>query len=354
MAKPAFLLRCDPFLIIPAGLILIFGLLGLYSISVEFAQAQLLFTLLGVLGFIVLSALDYRYLKSISFITFLISLLLLVGVLLLGKEAGGAYRWFVFGSLFFAPSELAKLALVIFLASFLSKSPSSPRVRDLLLSMIPVVVSSILVFLQPSLGTALVFGATWVGLIWVAGVPYRHLFAGLLLVIILLPIGWQNLEDYQRERIASFLNPVLDPLGAGYNVIQSIIAVGSGRLFGKGFGMGTQSHLQFLPVRHTDFIFASLAEEWGLVGATLLLLLFGLLLWRILKIASLHRDKFGLFLGVGIFSFLFAQVVINVGMNIGLAPITGLPLPLVSYGGSSLLFTMMALGIVHSLSIRRG
>jgi rod shape determining protein RodA len=353
MAKPAFLSRCDPFLIISAGLILIFGLLGLYSISVEFAQAQLLFALLGVLGFIILSVLDYRYLRAASLVIFLVSLVLLVGVLLLGKEVGGTLRWFTFGSLFFTPSEFAKLALIVFSSSFLAKLSPPLRFRDLVLSAVPVVILSTLVFLQPSLGTALILGAIWVGLIWVAGIPYRHLFAGLLLAVILLPIGWQSLEDYQRERITSFLNPVLDPLGAGYNVIQSIIAVGSGRIFGKGFGMGTQSHLQFLPVRHTDFIFASLTEEWGLIGAALLLLLFGLLLWRILKIASFHQDKFGFLLGVGIFSFLFVQTVINVGMNIGLAPVTGVPLPLVSYGGSSLLCTLMALGVVNSLAIHR-
>lgn len=161
------------------------------------------------------------------------------------------------------------------------------------------------------------------------------------------------METYQRVRITAFLNPLTDPLGSGYNVIQSVIAVGSGRLLGKGLGMGTQSRLQFLPARHTDFIFASLTEEWGLLGAGILLLLFGILLWRVLRIAFSCRDKAGSLLGIGVFMLLLTQVVINVGMNVGAAPITGLTLPLVSYGGSSLLFTFISLGLVHSVTIHR-
>lgn len=353
MKKPLFLAKCDLFLVIPIGLILAFGLLSLYSINPEFARMQLLFILFGGLGFIVFSSLHYRHLNSMAFLALVIAILLLVGVLLLGREVGGASRWFAFGPLFFAPSEFAKPALIIFLASFFSKLSSPLRFRDLFLSVIPVILLSVLAFFQPSLGTVLVFGAIWVGLVWIAGVSYRYLFAGLLVVVISLPVLWRNLQGYQQERIISFLNPVLDPLGAGYNVIQSMIAVGSGQLSGKGFGMGTQSHLQFLPVRHTDFIFASLTEEWGLLGAGLLLFLFSILLWRILRIASSHQDRFGFLLGIGVFTFLFVQVVINVGMNIGIAPITGLPLPLVSYGGSSPLFALISLGVVHSLSIYR-
>ncbi len=352
MKKPLFT-RWDPLLVTSAGLILIFGLFSLYSIDPELARVQLLFALLGGLGFFLFSILDYRHLKTGALPLFILTIALLWGVLIWGKEVGGAYRWFSVGPFFFTPSELAKPSLIILLAAFFSRLASPLKLRDLLLGVLPAAILSMLVFFQPSLGTALVFVAIWVGLVWVAGISYPYLFGGLLLLFISLPILWGSLQDYQQERITSFLNPVLDPLGAGYNVIQSMIAVGSGRFLGKGFGMGTQSHLRFLPVRHTDFIFASLTEEWGLLGASLLLLLYLVLLWRILRIATSQQDKFGFFLGIGVFAFLFTQVVINVGMNVGIAPITGLPLPLVSYGGSSLLFTLICVGVVHSLVIHQ-
>ncbi len=344
--------RCDLLLIIPTGLVLAFGLLGLYSVNPALARAQVLFALFGGLGFVLVSILSYRRLKTAALPVFLISSVLLLGVLFLGKEVGGASRWFAIGPLFFSPSEFAKVALIVVVSSLLSSSPSL-GVRGFLISIVPVAILSVMAVLQPSLGTALVFCVVWAGIIWAAGVPIRYLFTCLVLIGVSLPLVWGGLEGYQRARITAFLNPMSDPLGSGYNVIQSVIAVGSGQLLGKGLGMGTQSRLQFLPVRYTDFIFASLTEEWGLLGAGLLLALFGILLWRILKITSFCRDRFGFLLGSGVFTLFFAQVVINVGMNIGAAPITGLSLPLVSYGGSSLLFTLAALGLVHSLAIHR-
>jgi len=347
------LARFDLPLLVPAALVLTFGLVSLYSIDPAFARTQLLFALFGGLCFVFVSLVNYRWLRPAALPLWAVSFALLLGVLLFGKEVGGARRWFVLGPLFFSPSELGKIALVVLLsASFADASPPL-KIRSLAVSIVPVAVLSALAFLQPSLGTAVIFCFIWAGLVWAAGISFRHLLACLLLVGISLPVAWGNLEDYQRARVAAFLNPVLDPLGAGYNVIQSLIAVGSGQFLGKGLGMGTQSRLQFLPVRHTDFIFASLTEEWGFLGAGILLALLGALLWRILKIAFLCQDRFGLLLGVGIFTFLFAQTVVNVGMNIGIAPVTGLPLPLVSYGGSSLLSTFVALGLVNSLAIHR-
>jgi len=207
-----------------------------------------------------------------------------------------------------------------------------------------------LIFLQPDLGSSLVVFIFWLGIAFAAGIPKR-LIAGLgLVAAALFPLSWLILKQYQKERIFSFLNPFSDPLGSGYNMIQAMVAVGSGQWLGRGLGRGTQSHLMFLPERHSDFIFASLAEELGFLGGFLLIIVYAFLLWRLLKIASQAKEKYGVLICLGVFSMIFVQVLINIGMNLGLVPVTGITLPLISSGGSSLLATVISLGIVQNIA----
>jgi len=239
--------------------------------------------------------------------------------------------------------------------AFLLKQNVGSRLpfRAFLISLVLTAVPVVLVYFQPDLGTAIILLVIWLGIIVAAGIKPLYLFLMAFLGLGTLVPLWSVLKDYQQKRIISFLNPALDPLGSGYNVLQAQIAVGSGQFWGRGFGRGTQSHLQFLPEHYTDFIFAALSEEWGLIGSVALLLFFAVLLCRVLVVARAARDDFGTLIAVGVFSFLLPQIFINIGMNLGVMPITGIPLPLVSYGGSSLWVTMMALGLVQSVAIRR-
>lgn len=354
---PKILKNADYFLFLAMVLLLVFGLTVILSTNQEAFKRQIIFALTGLLLYVGVSLLDYRLLKSAS-VGFYGTVLGLLGLVLVsGVVTRGAVRWLEFGvGQFrqFQPSEFSKIALILFL-SFLLESHIGSRLsfKVLLTSIALTVVPVILVYFQPDLGTSIILLAIWLGMILAAGLKPVYLFLMAASGLGLLVPLWSFLKDYQRQRIINFLNPAWDPLGGGYNVLQSQIAVGSGRIWGRGFGRGTQSHLQFLPEHYTDFIFASLSEEWGFVGSVLLLLFFAILLTRILAVARDARDDFGTLIAIGVFSFLLPQVFINIGMNLGIMPITGIPLPLVSYGGSSLWVTMVALGLVQSVAIRR-
>ncbi len=354
---PKILKNADYFLFLAMILLLVFGLTVILSTNQEAFKRQIIFALTGLLLYVGVSLLDYRLLKSAS-VGFYGTVLGLLGLVLVsGVVTRGAVRWLEFGvGQFrqFQPSEFSKIALILFL-SFLLESHIGSRLsfKVLLVSIALTVVPVILVYFQPDLGTSIILLAIWLGMILAAGLKPVYLFLMAASGLGLLVPLWSLLKDYQRQRIISFLNPALDPLAGGYNVLQSVIAVGSGRIWGRGFGRGTQSHLQFLPEHYTDFIFASLSEEWGFVGSMLLLLFFAILLTRILVVARDARDDFGTLIAIGVLSFLLPQVFINIGMNLGIMPITGIPLPLVSYGGSSLWVTMVALGLVQSVAIRR-
>ncbi len=354
---PKILKNADYFLFLAMILLLVFGLTVILSTNQEAFKRQIIFALTGLLLYVGVSLLDYRLLKSAS-VGFYGTVLGLLGLVLVsGVVTRGAVRWLEFGvGQFrqFQPSEFSKIALILFL-SFLLESHIGSRLsfKVLLTSIALTVVPVILVYFQPDLGTSIILLAIWLGMILAAGLKPAYLFLMAASGLGLLVPLWSLLKDYQRQRIISFLNPALDPLAGGYNVLQSVIAVGSGRIWGRGFGRGTQSHLQFLPEHYTDFIFASLSEEWGFVGSMLLLLFFAILLTRILVVARDARDDFGTLIAIGVLSFLLPQVFINIGMNLGIMPITGIPLPLVSYGGSSLWVTMVALGLVQSVAIRR-
>lgn len=328
--------------------ILIIALLGLaivWSVAPAFLASQLIFFLLGLLAFFFFSLTDYRLFKNYSWLIYLVVLIFLILPFVFGEVTRGAVRWFQVGPVTVQPSEIAKPLLILFLAGFLSRY----KILSLALVLLPV----FLIFKQPDLGSTLVVFAICLGILFALGARIKWLVAGSLLLVMASPLVWRSLADYQKQRILSFVNSQADPLGSGYNLIQSVIAIGSGMIFGRGLGRGTQSHLYFLPERHTDFIFASLAEELGLLGGLLLLALYFWLFLRILKIAGLAEDNFGFLVVSGVFFFLFSQVFINIGMNLGILPITGIPLPLVSTGGSSLLATMISLGLVESVARQR-
>ncbi len=318
------------------------------SIFSKNVTAQLIFIGAGFILMFIFTLIDYRIFRNFSLLVYFLAITLLVFVLVYGKVTHGATRWIELGFFKFQPSELTKLVLIITLAEYFSRHAERIyQLRHLLISGIYVAIPTFLVLLQPDLGTALVFIAIWFALVFAVGIKKIYILATLGVGALSFPIFWHFLKDYQKLRILTFLNPKLNPLGAGYNVIQSIVAVGSGEFFGRGLGHGPQSQLKFLPAQHTDFIFASLAEELGFFGAALLLVLF-----IILIITRLSRDNFGALVSLGILIILLFQILINIGMNLGIMPITGIPLPLISYGGSSLITTFIAIGLLQSIVIR--
>jgi len=328
------------------------GLATLFSVAPHLLVPQTLFFILGLVIFFWLYQTDYRLFRIFGKFAYLSALALLVALFLFAPRVRGTVRWFDVGGVQIQPSEFAKPFLILFFASFLSSLGEFSLKNFIFLSFL-ILLPIFLVAKQPDLGTAFVLFTFWLGMILVAGFSLKILLGFLLIVLLLLPQFWGFLQEYQKIRILTFFNSSLDPLGAGYNVIQSQIAVGSGRFFGKGLGFGTQSHLKFLPEQHSDFIFATLAEEAGFLGSAMLLGAFFVLLFQILVTAQKAPDTFGCLFCVGVALQLLAQVFVNIGMSIGLVPITGITLPLVSYGGSSLVSTLISLGIVASVAKRR-
>jgi len=278
---------------------------------------------------------------------YLLSVGLLLAVLFVGREINGARAWFVFGPFRFQPSEFAKLTLALMLARVLAQRPLE-RLWDYVLPLAVAMVPIVLTAMEPDLGGAMVMAAMVAGMFFARGMPWRHLVAGAVTLIVLFPtVFWPRLLPHQKERILTALNPTRDPLGSGFQVIQSMIAVGSGGLTGKGYGQGTQSQLGFVPFRHTDFIFSVVAEEMGFVGALGLLFAYGILFWRMIALALVLPYLEDRLLVAGIFSMLAFQVLVNVGVTLGVAPVTGITLPFVSYGGTSLVTVMLAIGLVE-------
>ncbi len=343
-------------------LLLCLGLLTIYSSlyptnTLNFRK-QLSFSLLGLASmFIIGSLVNYRVFKNkvaLTILFYIISVGLLVGVLVFGTKIRGSSSWFSFGVLSFQPVELVKLALILLLARlFTRRFREIGRAHLVVISAVYVGLPSILIMLQPDLGSLLVVVGIWLGMMFLAGVKKRYLFSLLILGLLFLVLSWGLvLKPYQKERVLTFMNPEGDPLGSGYNIIQSTIAVGSGRFLGKGLGYGTQSQLNFLPEQHTDFIFASIAEEWGFVGVLFLMSLFGILFLRLIKISYQCQDNFAkLFIG-GVIIMLLLHLFINIGMNLGIFPITGIPLSFISYGGSNLVITLITLGFIQSMKVR--
>ena len=308
----------------------------------------------GVVLMLLALAFDYRRLERRAAVVYVLALALVLAVPLFGRVAGGSRRWIALGPLSLQPSELAKLAVVIMLARHFARTPRAQvgfgeAFVPLLLTGIPAAV----VLAQPDLGSAAILGVVALTMLVLGGVRLRWLALLASPLVVLAPVLWGHLKTYQQQRILTFLDPARDPLGAGYHVIQSKIAVGSGMLWGKGFLMGTQNHLNFLPEQHTDFIFSVFAEEWGFVGAMTLVVLYVALVSRGLVIASRARDRFGVMLALGVTAIVFWQAVINLGMTTGLLPVVGITLPFFSYGGSSLLCLLVGVGLLMNVSMRR-
>ena len=335
------------------GLMMIYstGLAGAVSESNLWVR-QLAALLVGIAGLFFFATFDYHFLKKSGNWLFLVSVLMLLAVLLFGPEIRGSKRWFDFGLFNFQPAEISKFALVVMLAKYLQlKGALTQKFRYVIGSFLYILIPATLIILQPDLGSASVHVAIWLGVLLISPMPRRHFLYLLVIFLVVSSVAWQFfLVSYQQDRIRSFLDPTADPLGRGYNAIQSIVAIGSGGPWGRGLARGLQSQLKFLPERQTDFIFASTVEELGLVGGGLVLALIIFLLWRMVKIVFSSRDLFGTYLAAGIFFLIFTQVAVNVGMNLGLLPVTGITLPFLSYGGSSLVVIFWLVGIVESVA----
>jgi rod shape determining protein RodA len=337
-------------LLAPVIILITLSLTTLFSIDKALFTSQLVFSLIGVLMFLVFFQTNYRNIKFYAWPIYIISVILLTIVLILGVETRGSVRWLDLFGLRIQFSEILKPFLAISLSFYLS-SRESYSLKTLLLAICFLIPIVLLVFLQPDLGNALIYVFTAVIALIVFGFPFRFFLSGLAILVLLSPVFWRFMHDYQRQRILTFLNPN-DPLGLSYNAIQAVIAVGSGMLFGRGLGLGTQSGLRFLPERHTDFIFATISEELGIVGAVLIVVTFAFLLYKIFTIFRDQDELFEKMFCAIAFSIIFLQFVINIGMNIGILPIVGITLPFVSYGGNSLLSNFILLGILSSMSNR--
>jgi len=316
---------------------------------------QFYWFLIGFSVLLVMITFNYYYLERLAYPAYFFTVALLIIVLLVGKVMSGSQRWLSLGPVVFQPSELAKIAMVLVLAKYFGDrgGVKEYRLRDLWQPFILILIPCGLILKEPDLGTALFLGIVSFSIILIVKVNRKSLLILLGFCVLAAPVVWFGMKDYQQRRIMTFLQPDLEPLGAGYHINQSKIAIGSGQFWGKGYLQGTQTRLHFLPEQHTDFAFSVLAEEWGLAGVTALLLLYlFLILWG-LNIAKESKDRFGAILAVGIVAIVFWQVVINVGMVTGLLPVVGIPLLLFSYGGSSLITTMAAMGLLMNISMRR-
>ncbi len=280
---------------------------------------------------------------------FLLGILTLISVLLFGEVGKGAQRWLDLGFVRFQPSELMKLVLPVTIAWLFAHSKFPPSFRRLLLGAVLVAFTGSLIVVQPDLGTSLLIGLSGLSVLFFAGLPWKVILGSVLAIVFSAPIAWHFMHDYQKQRVLTFLNPESDPLGSGYHIIQSKIAIGSGGLDGKGYMGSTQAHLEFLPESTTDFIFSVLAEEFGLIGVIALLVLYTLVIARGLYIASQAQDNFTRLIAASFMMTLFVYIFVNIGMVSGLLPVVGLPLPLISYGGSSLITLMISFGILMSI-----
>lgn len=339
--------RIDLKLFLPLMFLTLIGSVILSSVAPSVYPQQFIFLLLAFLMFLIFTKIEMGILRQLAPFLYIFSLLLLLVTIVFGVLTRGSVRWIDLGFITLQPSELVKPFLLLAFASIVAGSNKTVKFMLAFLALIPAIL---LILVQPDLGSSLVVLAGFLGVIFLGGVPVRYLLGVGILGAIFSPLLWHFLAGYQKERIFSFLNPGSDPLSTGYNAIQSVIAIGSGGFFGKGLGQGTQSHLAFLPEWHTDFIFASLSEELGFLGASLVIIAFGILLWRIVVAMKNSHDVFSKALLGGIFATFLAQSGINIGMNLGLLPITGIPLPFVSSGGSSLLAMSVILGMASSIS----
>lgn len=354
-----FFRRMNPGVVLPMACLILLGLCFVQSTtgtgpSSHYLIKQLSWTAIGLLLFLFFARVRYRNFLTWAWVFYAATVLLLIAVLFFGKSRGISQSWLSLGPFTLQPSEFAKLSIVLILARYLGASAGEEGKWGILskglgLALLPVA----LVLAQPDLGTTLVFVPILLAMLWVGGAKGKHLIILILAGMVLLPVAFSHLKEYQRNRLLVFLNPDMDPLGAGYNIIQSKVAIGSGGLLGKGYGMGTQNRLKFLPERHTDFIFSIVGEEIGWWGGMLILILFFIMFTYAMGVARKATDPQAKLLVVGLTVMIFSHVLINVGVSLGVMPVTGLPLPFISYGGSSLITCMAAIALISNVGSRR-
>ncbi len=331
------------------------GLITMHSFTGDssFAIHQVVWIIASIAAFFGLSMIDVRFLRStwISVVLFVVTVSLLALLAILGEATRGSVNWFSFGFFSFQPSDFAKLALIIILAKYFSRRHIEiANVKHILVSGFYAFVFFILVLANPDLGSAMMIFLIWLGMVMVSGISKRHLFGMFGIALIALALLWNfGFKEYQKDRIRNFIYPLSDIHGAGYNAYQSTVAIGSGGLLGKGVGYGTQSRLKFLPEYQTDFIFAAFAEEWGFIGILILLSLYGIIVWRIIINSTRGASNFEILFGVGVAVFFVVHIAINIGMNLNLLPVTGTPLPFMSYGGTHILTEFTLLGILMAM-----
>lgn len=358
----SFFKKTDPVLLIVVMAIILFAFLSLYSTSHQpgmntirphFSQ-QFIWLALSVCVSVLFIKFGYERWLDYSYLILALNVLMLLAVLFLGDPRYGAKRWLSMGLFSLQPSELCKISFLLALTKFIADNKDTIKnIRTIAASLILCLIPALLIMKQPDLGTALVFLPVFFTVAFVGGAKIKHLIFIFIIGLSSTPFLWNMMKVYQKKRLLVFLDPNIDPLGAGYTIIQSRIAIGSGGLFGRGWLSGTQNQLNFLPERHTDFIFSVIGEEWGFIGCFILLGLFLVLIKRLLAIADLTSDYAGKLLISGIVTIIWLQVFVNIGMTIGLMPVVGLPLPLVSYGGSNFLTIMILISLAMSVRGKR-
>lgn len=338
------------------------GIINVYSAGFSTGERQtplylkqIQWVLLGLFLMMLVFLIDYRIINEGAYVIYGLSVALLVVVFLYGYTTHGSQRWISLGSFSFQPSELVKLTIILALARYFDdhKSNEPYTLKEIFVPFLMVIAPFLLILKQPDLGTALIVIIVFASIVFFIGVNWRSVAIASAGCLMLMPLGWCFLKDYQKDRLITFLNPENDPLGTGYHIIQSIIAIGSGGIFGKGFLKGSQTQLKFLPEQQTDFVFSVFAEEWGFIGALFLVVLFMSLIFWGLKIALHSRDLLGTLIAFGITALFSWEVFINIGMVLGILPVVGIPLPFLSYGGSAMIVLMTATGLLMNVSVRR-
>ncbi|MBU1084639.1 MAG: rod shape-determining protein RodA [Candidatus Omnitrophota bacterium] len=354
--------RMDKILCGAAVLVSVLGIAFVYSATSSLAGGggisalvikQTAWVITGLFILLVISRMDYLKILDLGYAAYALNIAALILLLLFGGERYGARRWITLGPVSLQPSEFVKITVILALAYFLGERREKiGSLGTFIKALLLVLPAALLIFMQPDLGTAIVLAPIACAMLFACGARVKHLVSVMSLGFFSLPVLWLLLKDYQKNRLLVFINPNLDPLGAGYTIIQSKIAIGSGGIFGKGWLNGTQNYLRFLPERHTDFIFSVIGEEWGFIGAMMLLGLYAVIIWRGIKIAHDVPDIYGKAIAVGVVTLIAFQVIVNVSMTIGLMPVVGLPLPAISYGGSNTIVTFLGIGLLLSISRR--
>ncbi len=349
-------LAVAPLVLIAIGTVMIYSTTGTKEgldtsdLLHDLTFRQMVYGVLGLIVLAILSILDYRIFATLRWPIYAFMIALLAVVLAIGQITHGAQRWIDFNFFQLQPSELAKMLSVLVLAKFLADHDREmSQWRQLFLSLVIVALPIGLVYFEPDLGTALVLTFIWLVMVLAAGLSWKQFAVLAVVAVVLLPLIWATMQPYQRDRVMTFLDPAADPLGSGYNVTQARIATGSGGFWGRGVGYGTQSQLRFLRIRHTDFIFSVIGEELGLWGGVFLFAMFAFIILRMLRASLVSQAIYGRLVAIGFAAALFFQSFVNLGMNLGLMPVTGIPLPFVSSGGSSLVTYLMMIGIVESI-----